>query len=173
MINNHLEQLVAEWYEFQGFFVRRNVNVGKRPQGGYEGELDIVAFHPELKKVVHIETSLDADSWKKREERFKKKFEAGKKYIPQIFKGFKIPSEIEQIAILFFASKAHRETLAGGKIMLVSELLVEIVKKLSKLKVAKQAIPEQFPLLRTIQFIIECREPIFNELKKMKMLKGL
>ena len=170
MINNHLEQLVAEWYEFQGFFVRRNVKVGKRPQGGYECELDIVAFHPELKKVVHIETSLDADSWKKKEERFEKKFEAGKKYIPQIFKGFEIPTEIEQIAILFFASKNNKKTLAGGEIVLVSEILVEIVKELSKRKVTKQAVPEQFPLLRTIQFIIECREPIFKELKKMKML---
>jgi len=69
MINNHLEQLVAEWYEFRKYFVRRNINVGKRPQGGYECELDIVAFHPELKKIAHIETSLDADSWKEREEK--------------------------------------------------------------------------------------------------------
>ena len=54
--------------------------------------------------------------------------------------------------------------------MLVSELLVDIVKYLSQRKVAKQAVPEQFPLLRTIQFIIECRGPIFNELKKLKIL---
>ncbi len=36
---NFLEQLVAEWYEHQGYFVRRNVQVGKRTKGGYEGEL--------------------------------------------------------------------------------------------------------------------------------------
>lgn len=33
---NHLEQLVAEWYEYQGYFIWRNVRVGKKPQGGYE-----------------------------------------------------------------------------------------------------------------------------------------
>ena len=41
---NFLEQLVREWYEYQGYFVRQNVNVGKRAKGGYECELDIVAF---------------------------------------------------------------------------------------------------------------------------------
>ena len=42
---NYLEQLVAEWYDYKGYFLRRNVLVGKRAQGGYESELDIVAFH--------------------------------------------------------------------------------------------------------------------------------
>jgi hypothetical protein len=46
MAGNHLEDLVAEWYQFQGFFVRRNIQVGKRLRGGYECELDIVAFQP-------------------------------------------------------------------------------------------------------------------------------
>lgn len=81
MAGNFLEQLVAEWYEYQGYFVRRNVRVGKWTKGGYEGELDVVAFHPETKRLVHVESSMDADSWGKRKQRFTKKFEAGKKYI--------------------------------------------------------------------------------------------
>jgi hypothetical protein len=32
MPSNHLEQLVAEWYEYQGYFVRRNIFVGKLPK---------------------------------------------------------------------------------------------------------------------------------------------
>ena len=39
MAGNHLESLVAEWYEFRGYFVRRNIRVGKRSKGGYECEL--------------------------------------------------------------------------------------------------------------------------------------
>lgn len=35
---NFLEQLVAEWYEFRGYFVWRNINVGPRPKGGFESE---------------------------------------------------------------------------------------------------------------------------------------
>ena len=38
---NHLESLVAEWCEFCGYFIRRNVQVGKQPKGGYEGELGV------------------------------------------------------------------------------------------------------------------------------------
>jgi hypothetical protein len=58
-VSNFLEQLVAEWLEYRGYFVRRNVKVGKRKKGGYEGELDIVGFHPLQKHLVHYETSMD------------------------------------------------------------------------------------------------------------------
>ncbi len=43
MVGNYLEQLVAEWYEYQGYFVRRNIPEAPRPNGGYDSELDIVA----------------------------------------------------------------------------------------------------------------------------------
>ena len=33
---NHLEQLIVEWLEFNGYFVRRNVKVSKLSQGGFE-----------------------------------------------------------------------------------------------------------------------------------------
>lgn len=154
---NHLEQLVAEWYEYRGYFVRRNVLVGKRLSGGYECELDVVAFHPEQEHLVHLEPSLDADPWAKREVRFGKKFAAGRKYIPALFKGIVLPSEMEQIALFGFASNANRKTLAGGRIMTASELFAEIVAGISGKRLAKAAIPEQYPLLRTIQFACEHR----------------
>lgn len=82
---NHLERLVAEWLEFKGYFVRCNVNVGIFPRGGYAGELDVVAYHPIENRLIHIETSTDAATWQEREERFKKKFDAGGKHIiPEI-----------------------------------------------------------------------------------------
>src|SRR5258708_1364839 len=99
MAGNYLEQLVGEWYEFKGYFVRRSIRVGRRPAGGHEGELDVVAFHPTKRHLVHIEPSVDAHSWDKREERYAKKFAAGRKYIPEIFKGFDLPTDIEQIAL--------------------------------------------------------------------------
>ena len=67
MAGNHLESLVAEWYELRGYFIRRNVQVGKLPKGGYECELDVVGFHPEQRSLVQIESSLDADGWAVRE----------------------------------------------------------------------------------------------------------
>ena len=35
---NHLEQLISEWLEFRGYFVRRNVKVGKLWPGGQTKE---------------------------------------------------------------------------------------------------------------------------------------
>ena len=74
MTSNYLEQLASEWYEYRGFFVRRNVPVGSGSKGGYEAELTIVAIHPGDNRVVHIEPSMDAHSWDVREKRFSKKF---------------------------------------------------------------------------------------------------
>ena len=116
MAVNFLEQLVAEWYEFQGYFIRRNIWVGKRAKGGYECELDIVAFHPGKKHLVQIEPSMDASSWAERERRFKKKFVAGKKYIPDLFEDLDIPEKIEQIALLVFASKQNHQTIPYWKL---------------------------------------------------------
>ncbi len=84
MASNFLEQLVGEWYEYRGYFVRRNVLVGKRAKGGYECELDVVAFNPVTRHLVHIEPSMDCDSWPVRERRYGKKFRAGRKYIHNI-----------------------------------------------------------------------------------------
>jgi hypothetical protein len=160
---NHLEQLIAEWYEFQGFFVRRNIRVDKLPTGGYACELDVVAYHPGKRKLVHIESSLDADSWAKREVRFRKKFAAGRQHIPELFHGIDLPDESEQIAVLAFASKKNHQELAGGKLVLVQELLAEVAQDLAERRIAQNAIPEQFGLLRTIQFITEHRKDIWPD----------
>jgi hypothetical protein len=159
---NFLEQLVAEWYEYQGYFVRRNVLVGKRHNGGWECELDIVAFHPGKKHLVHIEPSMDANSWEKRALRYARKFEAGRKYIPQIFEGVEVPAEIEQIALFGLGSKANNPTLAGGKVWLVSDLLQQITGVLRHRRIEKEAVSEQFPILRTIQFMCQHNQSLFG-----------
>ena len=160
---NHLEQLVAEWYEYNGYFVRRNVYVGKRAKGGYECELDVIAFHPENAHLVHVEPSMDAHTWVKREERYKKKFSAGKKYIPQIFTGLAIPDHIEQIALLGFASNKNVKELAGGKIVTVADLYLDITNGLRGKKISQNAVPEQFSLLRTIQYCVDNETRLFGK----------
>lgn len=83
---SHLEELLVEYYEWLGHVVKCNVQVGKLSHGGYEMELDVVAYEPQANQLLHIEPSLDADSWEKREKRFVKKFQAGLKYIrPALF----------------------------------------------------------------------------------------
>ena len=165
MANNFLEQLVAEWYEYKGYFVRRNVPVGKRARGGYESELDVVAFNPSLRHMVHIEPSLDAESWEKRERLFKKKFEAGRRHIPDLFDGYDLPDDIEQIAILVFASKSNHPTLGGGKVLLISDLMRQIMEDLGDKKALSNTVAEHHTILRTLQFVIEYRKKVFDTLR--------
>jgi hypothetical protein len=164
MANNHLEQLVAEWLEFRGYYVRRNVRVGKRPGGGYDCELDIVAFNPEAKRLLHVEPSNDAGSWEVRERRFSRKFAEGKKHIPRLFSGMDIPEEVEQFALLGFASTRHHSKLGGATIILVPDLLRKIISILRGQRIAKNAVPEGFPLLRTLQLVGEYRAAVFETL---------
>ena len=164
MANNYLEQMVAEWYEYQGYFIRRNVLVGKLLKGGFESELDVVAFHPGSRHLVHVEASMDSDSWERRESRYAQKFSAGRRYIPELFTGFDLPDEIEQIAVLVYASKQNRQTLAGGRIVLANELLNEIITKLRGKSINSSMEAEHYPILRTIQFMCQYRKDVIQAL---------
>lgn len=164
MASNHLEDLLAEWYEFRGFFVRRNVLVGKRARGGYECELDIVAFHPKERRLVHLEPSLDADSWERREQRFRKKFDAGQKYIPGLFAGLDLPLKPEQYAVLVFASGTRVKTLGGAPIRFAGDIIGDILRDLRGRRLARAAVSEQFPLLRTLQYVAEYRSQAMKAL---------
>lgn len=105
----HLEDLIAEHLDWLGYVVKRNVLVGKRANGGWEMELDIIAYHPSLTKVVHVEPSLDAHTWARREERFRKKFEAGKRFaFAEVFPWLEESAiSFEQLAIVT-SRGAHR-----------------------------------------------------------------
>ena len=160
MAANFLEELLAEWYEYEGYLVRRNVWVGKRPEGGYECELDIVAFNPETNHLVQVEPSMDSQTWADRDRRYKKKFDAGRKHIPGLFAGIELPSKIEQIGVLVYASKETNRTVAGGRLVHISKILTEIFSALKDQKVGSNAVPEHMPILRAFQFVNEYRMAI-------------
>ena len=149
---SHLESLIAEYYDWMGYLVKRNIKVGRLSRGGWKMELDIVAFDPHLEHLVHIEPSVDAHSWETREQRFKKKFDRGAEYLfSEVFTWLDPAIPIEQIAVLISHPKG-RDSLAGGKIVSIDELVLEIKQKIMPVGIAsKSAIPEQYPLLRTIQ----------------------
>jgi hypothetical protein len=149
---NFLEQLVVEWYEFQNYFVRQNINVGRRPKGGYESELDVVAFCPERRRLIHIEPSMDADRWDVRQKRFEAKFAAGKKHIPLMFPTFPNLPEIEHVALLVFGSDVDHPTVGGGRVLLIKDFMTEIKNDLALRPVRSKAVPEQYAILRGLQF---------------------
>ena len=151
----HLEELLVEYYEWLGYVVKCGALVGRRPQGGWDMELDVVAYDPRAGRVLHVEPSLDAQSWAKREERFLKKFEAGRRYILRdMFPWLPADTPIEQRAIFVSASDGRR-TLAGAEVRTVDETIAEIRDAVACRGVAsKAAISEHYPLLRTIQFVV-------------------
>jgi hypothetical protein len=111
---NHLESLVSEYLEWQGYLIRRNTKVGRLAHGGWAMELDVVGYNPHNSHLVHYEPSLDAYPWDKREKRFKSKFENGRKYIlTELFNWLPSDTSIEQIAICPNRSK-DRSTSCGA-----------------------------------------------------------
>ena len=152
---NFLEQLVAEWYEHRGYFVSTNIKIGKRERGGWSGEMDVVAFEPKKKTLVHLETSCDALGWKKRKEVFAKKFKTAKKYYKKEF-GFPI-REIKRIAIAYNKCKSNKIADNTGNIetLSIQKLGDEIIKEMRKRGgIMRGIVPEKYPLLRAIQFAI-------------------
>lgn len=147
---NHLEQLTAEWLEHCGYFVRQSVLVGKRDKGGFDGELDIVALNPTTRHLIHVECSLDTNPWEKREQRFAAKFERGRQHVPSLFSGLDIPPKLDQVALMQFGG-GDRQTLAGGRLVWVSDFIGEMMDALKALRPDKAAIPSTLPLLRTLQ----------------------
>tara|TARA_Y100000816_G_C26008712_1_gene527320 strand:- start:179 stop:667 length:489 start_codon:yes stop_codon:yes gene_type:complete len=151
---NHLESLIAEYYDWKGYLVKKNLKVGKLSHGGWEMELDVIAFNPIKQHLIHIEPSTDAYSWEIRESRFKKKFESGERYMfSNVFPWLEKNTPVERIIILP-AHPAGRDYLCGAKIFSIDEFMFKIKKDIIECgKMSRNAIPEQYPLLRTIQLL--------------------
>ena len=149
---SHLESLIAEYLEWQGFLIRRNTKIGRRARGGWEMELDVVGFHPQSGTLVHYEPSIDALSWEIREARYKKKFDAARKYMfTELFSWLPPSTHIDQIAV-FYNHPRGRDKIAGARIISIDELMAEIRARIMACgPMIRNAISEQYPLLRTIQ----------------------
>ena len=150
-----LEQLVAEWYEYGGYFVRSNVRARKRRKGGFDVELDVLAYDLPGNTLLHVETSGDADSWAERKRRFlTKKFILTKKEYEVII-GCKV-NKIRKIAVVGYAH-ATKTNLNWGRdieVVLIPDFMKRIAEKLHSQHPAHEAVPEGFPLLRAMQTIL-------------------
>lgn len=166
MQTNFLEELVAEWFEYKGYIVKRNERVGRRAAGGHEGELDVVGFNPKTKHLVHIETSTDADSWDTRERRFGKKFTSGEKHIRSLFEGLAVPDDIDKQAIFVFGSNKYHQTVGGGRVVLAENFIIEILRELKGTSILSRAVPEKHPILRVLQMITQHRGKVVKELNQ-------
>ncbi len=115
-------------------------------------ELDVVGYSPKIAHLVHYETSVDGDSWEKREVRFRNKFNNGRRFIlTEVFDWLPQTTPIEQFAVCV-THKRNTATIGGGKLLSIDEFVAEIRAKVIAEGVANSnAISESFPLLRTMQ----------------------
>ena len=152
---NFLEQLAAEWYEYSGYFVRTNVRARKRAKGGWGAELDVLAYSPSVQKLIHVETSGDADSWAEREARFRKK-----KFVLSVAEYNELLGcdirELERIAIVGWATSTKRELnwTGGIRVVLIPDFLRQVASLLKQRDPWHQAVPERYPLLRSMQMTV-------------------
>ena len=148
---NFLEQLVAEWYRFTGHFVRTNVRFAKRAKGGWGGEIDILAYLPQRGNVSHIETSMDAESWRERHARFDKKFAVPESAYRELFPaGY---TKLERIVVVGMARDQDPGVLGRDIVVYsVPTMTRMIVDGITGKHPANAAVPESYPLLRAIQF---------------------
>ena len=151
---NFLESLVAEWYEYSGYFVRTNPRARKRSKGGWDIEIDVLAYSPSDRRLIHIEVSSDASSWQERKERFmKKKFILSKEEYESLI-GSNVDA-IEKIAIVGWGTPKNDLNWGNGiKVVFIPQLIKDISTKLRATSLYEQAVPESFPLLRAIQIVL-------------------
>lgn len=98
---------------------------------------------------------MDSHHWDTREDRFRKKFEAGQKYIPELFEAFKPLPNIEQVALFVYGSSKEHPQIGGGRVLMIKEFMKETREGIKGRSVAKSVIPEQYVILRTLLFAAE------------------
>src|SRR5688500_15764099 len=81
-----------------------------------------------------------------------------------MFSGMKTSKKVRQIALVGFGSKKNRTSIGGGEIVLIADLLVEILADLQQRPMHSQAVPEQFGLLRALQFVASFKKHILARL---------
>lgn len=151
---NFLESLAAEWYAIQGYFVRTNIKANRRGNGGWDNEIDVLAYDPATSRLVHVETSWDAYSWEQRESRYlKKKFIFSFEQYAEIIGT--TPASVQKRAIIG-TSRSHPKAIWGEdvEVTTVPNFIAEIAAEVKLRHPMRDVIPETYPCLRSFQFAL-------------------
>jgi hypothetical protein len=142
---NTIEQVIAEWYDLKGYFIRRNI-IRPSPHRG-QSDLDLVAFHPNTKHMIHIEgsTEVPRGGWTAVKTKMEKKFALDRTYLETLYPNL----PVEQLFVYY--KQVPDEQLYGGiKVLAFPDLLIEIRTYLETHRLEEKKIPEGFPLLRVL-----------------------
>ena len=147
---NFVEELVAEWLEYKGWLVTRNVRYGEKPKGsagGYKGECDILAFHPGHGKYKHVECSQASLSRAKLAAKFLVQFNKAKDCYAILMPG---SSKVQRLAVGGW-TKEPAVIGEGIEIKTIPQFVADLCQKLEPPVPWTKILPQKFPLLRAIQ----------------------
>ena len=145
-----LTQLAAEWYGYNGYFVKTGVRFGKK-RGDARGEVAIAAYNAEKQEFAHIETSADKQSWEWRKRDFVKKFSLARYFYDAIFPFPK--KAVRRIALVGSAEPSARVVFGEDvEVLYIPEFIRTVLEKLKSLDPLRGAVPECYPLLRAMQY---------------------
>lgn len=147
---NQLEEMVKEYYEYSGYFVKTNIRFYKLERGGYKGETDVIAYNPQNMNLIHIECSQEAVSDKDLKAKADKKFPKELDYEKEL--NLKI-KEISKIFIVGQSSASKQDLMPYGvEHKSVKQFMKEVYDFITE-DFMHNAVPEVYPLLRTIQLV--------------------
>ena len=152
---NFLEQLIGEWFSYKGYFVRTNIKLNKRLKGGWDNELDVLAYSAKTGELIHAESTWDAASWPKRKERFLRKKFVYTHAEYETLVGVKI-ARVRKIALVGLGQSTKSDLNWGQSIevVLIPHFIAEISKELTSKNPLNDIVPEGFPRLRAMQFAL-------------------
>ena len=148
---NFLEELVAEWLQQNGWLVSKNVRYGPRPEGGYVGEADLIAFHPDGGEYLHVETSQAAPSKAKLAKKFRDQFRKAKRFYPEMLSG--ISGEVFKLAIGGW-TKEPADPGESIEAMTIPQFVERVSNELLSEEVWTRVTPERFALLRAMELAL-------------------
>ena len=151
---NFVEELVAEWLQYEGWLVSRNVRYGEKPKrsaGGYKGECDILAFHPKRREYLHVECSQASLSRPKLAKKFLDQFKKAKKWYPKLMPGSN--GKVGRLAVGGW-SKEPAPIGEGIEIKTIPQFVGDLCQKLEPPVPFTKILPQKFPLLRMIQCVL-------------------
>lgn len=152
---NFLEQLTAEWFTYKGYFVRTNIKMNKRSLGGWDNELDVLAYSAKASELIHVESSWDAHTWEKRKERFlTKKFVYSHAQYEELVGAKILHLRRRALVGLGRSAKASLDWGESIEVVLIPHFIAEISKELATKDPLKDIVPEGFPRLRAMQFAL-------------------
>jgi len=146
---NVFEELAAEWYEFQGYCVRKNVTYGKGRSGGIGIEMDLIACRLGS-DPVHLESTVT--SGPTAIEKLKKHFTEAKEAYREVLNV--APCKVKQKAIVFSAKDRSKLEDDGVEVMSKDEFMKTIVEAMEKKNLSTDSVPHSLPLLRVVQEVV-------------------